>query len=141
MDLLAPILAYLGTVTALIAAVAMSYDAFVYSPTHSGGPPVSVALAAVPHGVKPAARIAAKTTRTGAQASRPLLDAASRPNGAKTAQPFIRRTMRTAQVPRSPRRPLEARATPRAYPLPLVPQPYTLSYAQTPFGFSDDPFR
>jgi hypothetical protein len=46
MDLLAPILAYLGTVTAIVVAVAMSYDVFIYTPLHSINPQHTLTFAA-----------------------------------------------------------------------------------------------
>lgn len=63
MDLLAPIFAYFGTVTAMIVAVVMSYDAFVYTPLHPPIPQHAVNLAAKPIAAKAAAKPAAKIAR------------------------------------------------------------------------------
>lgn len=46
MGLLAAILAYLGTVTAIVVTVAVSYDVFIYTPLHSINPQHTVTVAA-----------------------------------------------------------------------------------------------
>jgi hypothetical protein len=76
MDLLASILAYLGTVTAIIVAVVMSYDAFIYTPLHSINPQHTVTVAA-----KPSAAKAASSASAGKIAP-PSVPAASLPHGA-----------------------------------------------------------
>jgi Tfp pilus assembly protein FimV len=48
MDLLTSIFAYLGTVTAIIVAVVMSYDAFIYTPLHSRNPQHNLMVEAKP---------------------------------------------------------------------------------------------
>jgi len=69
MDLLAPILAYLGSVTAMIAAVVMSYDAFIYRPLRSTIPQHTLVVAATPSTAKAAATPATKVARPGRAAA------------------------------------------------------------------------
>jgi hypothetical protein len=59
MDLLASILTYLGTVTAIIVAAVMSFDAFVYTPLHAVNPQHTLTVEAKPSVVKPRAAKAA----------------------------------------------------------------------------------
>jgi hypothetical protein len=54
MDLIASILAYLGTVTAIIVTVVMSYDVFIYTPLHSINPQHTLTIAAKPPAAKAA---------------------------------------------------------------------------------------
>jgi hypothetical protein len=61
-DLLAAILAYLGTVTAIVVAVVMSYDAFIYTPSHSINPQHTVTIAAKAVAAKPSAAKAASVS-------------------------------------------------------------------------------
>lgn len=65
MDLLASILAYLGTVTTIIVAVAMSYEAIIYAPSHAPGQHHSLMLAITPSTAKlDASKPAVKPTTT-----------------------------------------------------------------------------
>lgn len=57
MDLLGSIFAYLGSVVALIAAFAISYDVVIYAPLHSSGPPHTLTIAARPHPVRAASGV------------------------------------------------------------------------------------
>jgi hypothetical protein len=139
MDLLAPILAYFGTVTAMIVAVMMSYDAFIYRPLYSLGPPNTVAVAATPAGAKPAVNVATKNTRAGSATVRPQLADVS--HGAAAKQRIVRRTTRIARGPHT-RWPLrEARVWARPYQLPSDLERDAFGYAQAPFGSGDDPFQ
>lgn len=61
MDLLGSILAYFGTLTALIVAVLMAYDAFIYTPLDSVNPQHTLTVAAKPSSVKAAS--AAKASK------------------------------------------------------------------------------
>ena len=54
MDLLASIFAYLGTVTAIVVTVVMSYDVFVYTPLQSINPQQTLTEAAKPSAAKAA---------------------------------------------------------------------------------------
>jgi hypothetical protein len=69
MDLLGPILAYLGTVTLIIVTVATSYVVFVYTPLHSINPQHTVAAAANPSAPKAVPASAAKIASPGASAA------------------------------------------------------------------------
>jgi hypothetical protein len=59
MGLLVSIFAYLGTVTAVIVTVVMSYDVFIYTPLHSINPQHTLTVAAKPSAVKPASSASA----------------------------------------------------------------------------------
>jgi hypothetical protein len=59
MDLLVSILAYLGTVTTIVVAVVMSYDAFIYTPLHSINPQHTLTVAAKPSPAKAASSASA----------------------------------------------------------------------------------
>lgn len=61
MDLLASILAYLCSVAAIVVALPMSYDAFVYAPLHPAFPQQTIAAAATPRTAETGATAAAKT--------------------------------------------------------------------------------
>jgi hypothetical protein len=137
MDLLTPIVAYLGTVAAIIAAVAMSYDAFVYRPLSSMGPPDTFAVASMPPRAKPAA--AAQTARLHAPiSSRPLLAAAA-PRAARKRR-MIHRSRKVAREQHRHWPLRESRMRSRAHPLPSRFERYAFRYARPSFGFRNEPF-
>ncbi len=80
MDLLAAIFAYLGTVTAIVVTVVMSYDAFIYTPIHSINPQHTLTIAP-----KPRAAVAALSASAG-KIARPNLRAASSSRAAAAAK-------------------------------------------------------
>jgi hypothetical protein len=80
MALIASIIAYLGTVTAIIVTVVMSYDAFIYTPSHSINPQHTLTAA-----VKPHAAVAASSASAG-KIARPSVAATSHPRSAREAK-------------------------------------------------------
>ncbi len=96
MDLLGSIFTYFGTVTAMIVAVVMSYDAFVYTPLNSAIPPHTLALAAKPSAPKAAAKPTSKIARLGSPVAEPVRRGAAEDRTAPQADAAAKR--RAARV-------------------------------------------
>ncbi len=137
MDLLASVLAYLGTVTTIIVAVAMSYDAFVYAPLHAPIQHHSPMVAAMPSATKfgatkPAAKPTAHLTRLDSDTEKPVQVGAANVTAAPPAEAVAKRraARRRAVMARQRLRWLARQARDREW-----------AYQQTPqaFGYADEP--
>jgi hypothetical protein len=143
MDLLGPILAYLGSVTAIIAAFAISYEVLIYAQPSSPGSDHAVAMVVKPSSAKP--RVATATSRAGKSArSNAALPVVSREAGAKAARQIDAVAQRRAAYHRELARQQRMRwldRQARARQWTSEHAPAVLGYAEPPAPFGGTPFR
>jgi hypothetical protein len=134
MDLLGSIFAYLGSVTAIIAAFAFSYDVLIYAPLNSTGPHQPMAMIVKPSGAKPRVMTAASRARTIVPSKAPPA-AVSREEAAKTARQIEAEVQRREAY----RRELARRRRTRWLVQQARAREWASEQAPAPLGYADAP--
>src|SRR5579862_7638038 len=116
MDLLAPILAYFGTVAAIVLAVAMSYNVLVYKPLHTTGPQGAITVAAKPNAAKPSSTAKPGIAASHSPAAQPVVHDVAAAKAAPHPIAAEHRSLQAANTTARWQHMRQARAKPGAYP-------------------------
>jgi hypothetical protein len=140
MDLLAPILAYLGSVTAIIVAVVMSYDAFIYAPLHAPLRHYSPTVVVMPSAAKSGAKATRQIARLGSRAAEPVHGGLANFTAAPQAEAAANRRAARKQIVMVRRRRLARQARDKQWAYQQAAQ--TFGYAdEPPAGFGFDRYQ